>query len=238
MSNKPTIEQIKMSTSNNYVEAIEEELIIKIHSSDEHCNNNENTYVQNQCNGRCYHKCIRLNGIIEDNFKSKRISNEEFNELYSQCQYRIENDRVIEINVNKVKPLTLFYPTCRFCGQINIPDKEYASQDAANEFMLMHCDCSDARAYQYTAKVAAERDANIKRIKESINDMKSYCASRGAELTPDILEHLYNSAIFILVEKLSKFSTCFARIKVSISRGKKGNISLSFSYSDSAKTEV
>lgn len=131
-----------------------------------------------------------------------------------------------------------FYPTCRFCKQQTLPTAEYPSQEAADEAATITCKCYKAKEYQQELERAQERDKNIKKLRQSIDDFANYCEGRNTELTPQLHDLLLIAGISVLDGVVGSANFKFARIKVSISTNSKNNIVIGFTYSDGAKVEV
>lgn len=131
-----------------------------------------------------------------------------------------------------------FYPTCRYCGKQKLPMANYESQEVADEAATTSCDCYDAKNYQYELEKKNEREKNIVKLRQSIDDFSEYCDKRGAELTDEIHTLLLNTGITVLDGVITSASFKFSRLKVNISQNNKGNIVIGFTYSDGAKVEV
>jgi len=131
-----------------------------------------------------------------------------------------------------------FYPTCRYCGKQKLPMANYESQEVADEAATISCDCYDAKNYQYELEKKSEREKNIVKLRQSIDDFAEYCDKRGAELTDEIHTLLLNTGIAVLDSVINSASFKFSRLKVNISQNNKGNIVIGFTYSDGAKVEV
>lgn len=131
-----------------------------------------------------------------------------------------------------------FYPTCRFCKQQILPTAQYDSQEAADESATMNSKCDKAREYQHEIERKNERENNIKKLTQSIDDFATYCNDRGVELKGDLHDILLHAGISVLDEIVDSASFKFYRMKVNISTSSKGNIVIGFTYSDGARMEV
>lgn len=128
--------------------------------------------------------------------------------------------------------------SCRYCGQACLPDKDYSTQTEADEYATLRCDCTEAKRYQAEEKRKAERQKNIENIKNSIEGFDGYCTHRNAALSDEIKTALFSNAILVLDGLIESSSIKFDRVNAKINQNQKGNVVLSFSYSDSAKMEV
>lgn len=131
-----------------------------------------------------------------------------------------------------------FYPTCRYCGKQTLPMANYDSQEVADEAATITCDCYDARSYQQELEKKEERQKNIVKLEQSINDFAEYCDKRGAVLTDERHALLLTTGVAVLDGVITSANFKFSRLKVNISQNNKGNIVIGFTYSDGAKVEV
>ena len=131
-----------------------------------------------------------------------------------------------------------FYPTCRFCGAQTLPTAQYDSQTQADESATLACKCVGAEEYQTITRQKAERENNIIKLTQRLDDFTSYCAHRGAELEGALYDFLKNVGITVLDNDITAANVKFGRMKVTISKNNKDNIVISFTYSDGAKVEV
>ena len=131
-----------------------------------------------------------------------------------------------------------FYPTCKFCQQQTLPMAAYPTQDAADEAATITCNCNKAKEYQQELEKAAERDKNITKLTQSIDDFANYCEKRGVELKGELHDLLLIAGISVLDGVVGSANFKFSRLKVNISTNNKGNIVIGFTYSDGAKVEV
>lgn len=143
------------------------------------------------------------------------------------------NKKIIKEVTNKT-----FYPTCKFCKQQILPTAPYDSQAAADESATMNCKCDKAREYQREIERKNERENNINKFTQSIDDFATYCNDRGVELKGDLHDILLRAGISVLDEIVDSASFKFYRMKVNISTNRKGNIIIAFTYSDGARMEV
>lgn len=186
-------------------------------------------------NGRCYH-------IEPGQPRPRQIKKAEFEELYKLCAYRIERrggeDTVIALAYPAIAPRAWFYPCCPYCGQQSIPDREHETQEAADEWAARHCKCSPALEYQFRVKAVEEREANIKRIKNSLQQFENFCEHRGCTLSDNVKEKLFEIAVLVLDGEMGKGNFNIGRIRAAVSKNGKGNIVIGFTYSDSESREV
>lgn len=131
-----------------------------------------------------------------------------------------------------------FYPTCRYYKQQTLPTAAYPTQDAADEAATITCKCEKAREYQQVLEKATERDKNITKLRESIDDFAEYCEKRNTELKGELHDLLLVAGISVLDGVVDSVNFKFGRLKVNISTNSKGNIVIGFTYSDGAKVEV
>lgn len=131
-----------------------------------------------------------------------------------------------------------FFPTCRFCKQQQLPAAPYKNQAAADEAATITCKCQKAREYQQEIEKAKERDKNIKKLTQSIDDFATYCEKRNVELKGSLHDLLLRVGIAVLDGVVDGANIKFYRMKVNITTNSKGNIVIGFTYSDGAKVEV
>lgn len=131
-----------------------------------------------------------------------------------------------------------FYPSCRFCGAQTLPFANYPTQAAADEAATITCQCTKAKEYQQELERKKERENNINKLNERIDDFATYCENRGVELT-DELHHIFVSAGIAVLDGIIGSATFkLYKLKVNISTNSKSNIVIGFTYSDGAKVEV
>ncbi len=133
---------------------------------------------------------------------------------------------------------TGYIPKCPYCGQLEIGEIDFDSQEAADAYIVERCSCEGARTYQYKLKEDKERKANLLSIKNGIEGMSEYCEKRTIDLSDDIKSGLYNSAVLVLDDKIDIATIKYGRLGVKISKSSKGNIIIDFKYSDNAKKEI
>lgn len=131
-----------------------------------------------------------------------------------------------------------YYPTCKFCKKQTLPLAAYPTQEDADESATMTCDCFDARTYQEEVNKKKERDNNIIKLTQRLDDFANYCKTRGAELDPNLYQYLLVTGAAVLDGLIASVNIKFWRFKVNMSQNNKGNIVIGFTYSDGAKVEV
>ena len=133
---------------------------------------------------------------------------------------------------------SIYYPTCRYCGSMELAAGEYESQEQANEAATIRCDCKLAKDYQATLKQKKEREENISKLRQRLDDFSDYCEGRGVDFSGELYDAIYNAGVAVLDRIVSNVSFKFARIKVTISTNSKEALVIAFTYSDSEKVEV
>lgn len=182
--------------------------------------------------------------IVEQGADKKSITETEFNNAFAQCPYFFEYDEATEEYKTIARdpaeePHPFYYPACRFCRQIILPDRESATQEDADEWATMQCKCNNAREYQREQERIADRKRNIERINGTIDYYKGYCDRRGATLTDEAREILFSSAVSVLDDVITGAVVQFgSRMKIKINKNSKGAVSFTFNYADSVKAEV
>lgn len=131
-----------------------------------------------------------------------------------------------------------YYPTCRFCGSPTLPDAAYESQEQADEAATIRCNCFEAKQYQEQLERERQRQNNIIKLRQRLDEFSEYCASRGVDLAGDLHTTIFNAGIAVLDGVVLQVSFKFARMKVSISTNSKNTLVIAFTYSDGAKVEV
>lgn len=142
------------------------------------------------------------------------------------------------INERDTNVMLPFYPTCRFCGSEELPVGGYESQEEANEAATLRCKCYEARRYQEELDKKRERDNNIVRLRQKLDDFSAYCDGRGVNLEGDLYDTIFNAGVAVLDGVVLTVSFKFSRMKVTISENSKGMLIIAFTYSDGAKVEV
>ena len=142
------------------------------------------------------------------------------------------------INERDTNVMLPFYPTCRFCGSEELPVGDYESQEEANEAATLRCKCYEARRYQEELDKKRERDNNIVRLRQKLDDFSAYCDGRGVNLEGDLYDTIFNAGVAVLDGVVLTVSFKFSRMKVTISENSKGILIIAFTYSDGAKVEV
>lgn len=131
-----------------------------------------------------------------------------------------------------------FFPTCRFCGKQSLPLAPYDDQLTANESATITCDCAEAREYQKAKQQADDREDNIIRLRQTIDDFATYCSDRNTELSDSLHDFLLSTGIAVLDTTIASAAIKFRKMKVNINTNSKGNIVIGFTYSDGSKVEV
>ena len=131
-----------------------------------------------------------------------------------------------------------FYPTCRFCGKQQLPLAPYPDKETADEAATMQCDCYDARLYQKEVERQQEREKNIVRLRQRLDDLAEYCNGRGVPLEGDTLDLLMHLGTNVLDGLINAATVKWTRLRVNISTNNKGAIVIGFNYTDAAKIEV
>ncbi len=131
-----------------------------------------------------------------------------------------------------------FYPTCRFCGNMELAAGEYDSQEQANEAATIRCSCMGARDYQNILKQKKEREENVAKLRSRLDDFSDYCEGRGVDFSGELYNTVFNAGISVLDSIVQTASFKFSRIKVTISTNSKDALVIAFTYSDSEKVEV
>ena len=102
----------------------------------------------------------------------------------------------------------------------------------------MRCDCYEAKQYQADVERKQQREKNIVRMRQRLDDLAKYCEARGVPLEGNTHDLLMRLGTSVLDGEIAGASLKWARLKVNISINSKGTISIGFTYSDSAKVEV
>ena len=132
----------------------------------------------------------------------------------------------------------IFYPTCRFCGSMELAAGEYESQEQANEAATIRCNCIKAREYQDILKQKKEREENVTKLRQRLDAFSDYCEGRGVDFSGELYNTVFNAGISVLDSIVQTASFKFSRIKVTISTNSKDALVIAFTYSDSEKVEV
>lgn len=150
----------------------------------------------------------------------------------------MENNKKEFREYNEKRTALMFVPTCKYCGNTQLPLGEYDSQAQADEAATTTCKCFDAREYQRKIEKAKEREDNIVRLREKLDDFSTYCESRGVSLEGDLYDTIFNAGVSVLDCVVTAVTFKFTRMRVSITENAKGTLVISFTYSDGAKVEV
>lgn len=136
------------------------------------------------------------------------------------------------------KENALYHPTCRFCGSMELAEGEYDSQEQADEAAMLRCDCKNAREYRDTLKQKKEREENIIKLRQRLDDFSDYCEGRGVDFSGELYNTVFNAGTAVLDSIVQTVTFKFSRIKVTISTNSKDALVIAFTYSDSEKVEV
>ena len=131
-----------------------------------------------------------------------------------------------------------FFPTCRYCGSVELPIGNYESQEQADEAAVLYCKCAAARAYREELERIKERENNIVKLRQKLDDFSSYCEDRGVDLEGELYDTVFNAGVAVLDGIIVSVTFKFLRLKVAISTNSKGALVIAFTYSDGAKVEV
>ena len=132
----------------------------------------------------------------------------------------------------------VYYPTCRFCGSMELAAGEYESQEQANEAATIRCNCIKAREYQDILKQKKEREENVTKLRQRLDAFSDYCEGRGVDFSGELYNTVFYAGISVLDSIVQTASFKFSRIKVTISTNSKDALVIAFTYSDSEKVEV
>jgi hypothetical protein len=121
---------------------------------------------------------------------------------------------------------------CKYCGQIvNVADKDIATEEQAQEYASMYCNCRDAVRWQEKAKAdrkaAEEREQALKRAQEQIDDLFG-AGSVGYGLIPLLEENrslMYEAAVLVYDGNIKDITVNInSCVKVKLSKSAKGKI--------------
>lgn len=132
----------------------------------------------------------------------------------------------------------VYYPTCRFCGSMELAAGEYDSQEQANEAATIRCGCVGARDYQNILKQKKEREENVTKLRQRLDAFSDYCEGRGVDFSGELYNTIFSAGVAVLDSIVQTASFKFSRIKVTISTNSKDALVIAFTYSDSEKVEV
>lgn len=135
------------------------------------------------------------------------------------------------------KPKT-YFPTCRFCGRQELPDAIYENQETANEAATIRCTCYKATLYQEALKRKQEREDNIVKLRQRLDDFGDYCQTHQVTFDPEKHDLLMKCGIAVLDGLIGSATLKWARLTTKITTNNKNALKITFAYSDRAETEV
>lgn len=131
-----------------------------------------------------------------------------------------------------------YLPTCRFCGKQELPTAPYESQMVADEAATMRCSCYEAKAYQEEVEKKKKREKKIKALNSALDKFANYCDARSVNFEDELRSLIIINGTAVIDGIVGSATIKWARVKATIKNTSKGDLSVEFTYSDSAKTEV
>lgn len=129
-------------------------------------------------------------------------------------------------------------PRCKFCGKQMIADKTLQSEEEAEEYAIMHCDCEMACQYQAQVKKEQEKEKNKKKIKEAVGNLAEYCKKKLYVFDSDAEALLVAAGEAVLDGKIESITAGIYGVKITISMSAKGKLRFKRSYKESVVEEV
>ncbi len=129
------------------------------------------------------------------------------------------------------------YPVCKFCGQAAICDREFNSQDEAEEYATMHCSCSDAYEYRLDKEKQKRQEEYLNELKSNIDELVDYAQKRGIRINDRMCNLIYECGEQVIDGCVGSTKITVATLSVKITPSQKG-IVFATSYTESMKREV
>lgn len=131
-----------------------------------------------------------------------------------------------------------YLPSCRFCGKQEFPTAPYESQEVADEAATMHCNCYEARVYQAEMEKRQKREKKIKDLNSALDDFANYCDARSISFEDELRSLVIINGTAVIDGVIGSVTVKWERVRATIKNTSKGDLSIEFAYSDSAKTEL
>ncbi len=129
------------------------------------------------------------------------------------------------------------YPVCKFCGQAAICDREFNSQDEAEEYATMHCSCADAFEYRLHEEKKERREEALNELKSNIDELVDYAQKRGIEINDSVCNLIYECGEQVIDGCVGSTKVTVGTLSVKIKPAGRG-IVFATSYTESMKKEV
>ncbi|MCX4367763.1 MAG: hypothetical protein OSJ67_07245 [Clostridia bacterium] len=129
------------------------------------------------------------------------------------------------------------YPTCKYCGQVTMTDREFISKAEADEYATLHCNCNEAFEYQVEYEKKKRREESLKELKSNIDELAEYAQKKGLEIDDNTCALIYDCGTAVIDGHVGSTNISFGRMSVKIAPSKKG-IKFATSYTESMKKEV
>lgn len=125
-----------------------------------------------------------------------------------------------------------YQPECKFCNRVimNVDNKVFNSQEEANEYGTLNCNCETAKANQIKSK-------SIKKLNEYIDNLGYLFQDNNIKLSDEIKEMLKKMGMHVL-EQDCTISYNYPPLKISFSLNKNGNLVISTVFTKSKKTQI
>ena len=129
------------------------------------------------------------------------------------------------------------YPACKFCGQIAISDRDFSSQDDADEYATLHCNCAKSIEYRYEKEKQEHREEALEELKSNIDELVDYAQKRGIEIKDSVCNLIYECGEQVIDGCVGSTKVTVGALNIKISPSKNG-IVFATSYTESMKKEV
>jgi hypothetical protein len=126
-------------------------------------------------------------------------------------------------------------PTCKFCGQAVISDEKFKNLEEESNWATAHCNCEQAREYQVAQERIKEREKNIARARDTMDNLNEYCKEKSVPFPEDVDKILFDCAVLVVENVLDAANLTYGKTKIKITLNTKGQCSFTLVFTDGVK---
>nr|DAK09825.1 MAG TPA: hypothetical protein [Caudoviricetes sp.] len=125
-----------------------------------------------------------------------------------------------------------YQPECKFCHRVimNVDNKMFHSQEEANEYGTLNCNCE-------TAKDNLNKLKSINKLNEYIDNLEHSFQDNSIELSDEIREMLKKIGMHVLKYDCA-ISYNYPPLKISFSLNKNENLIINTVFTESKKAQI
>jgi hypothetical protein len=114
-------------------------------------------------------------------------------------------------------------------------DEKFKNREEASNWATLHCNCEKAREYQVEQERIKEREKNITRARDTINNLNGYCKQKSVPFPEDVDKILFDCAVLVIDNILDAANLTYGKTKIKITLNAKGQCSFTLIFTDGVK---